>query len=112
MKKHDFVPSMNQAQMMKQVSKESELTYQQIDEICSAKKQTALKIQLPSKILRKYFPDNYSKEQMEEVLYKLLEKWSHATYDLNTGTNIGKANYCTDGIYIIGKMVFRPEVRI
>ena len=76
MKKHDFVPSMNQAQMMKQVSKESELKYQQIDEICSAKKQTALKIQLPSKILRKYFPDNYSKEQMEEVLYKLLEKWS------------------------------------
>ena len=33
-------------------------------------------------------------------IYKLLEKWSHATYDLNTGTNIGKAYYCTDGIYI------------
>ena len=30
----------------------------------------------------------------------LLEKWSHATYDLNRGTNIGKANYCTSGISI------------
>ena len=33
-------------------------------------------------------------------IYKLLEVWSHATYDLDRGTNIGKANYCTDGIYI------------
>lgn len=30
----------------------------------------------------------------------LLEKWSHATYDLNRGTNIGKARYCTSGISI------------
>ena len=30
-------------------------------------------------------------------IYKLLEKWAAATYDLNKGTNIGKANYCTDG---------------
>ena len=44
----------------------------------------------------------------------ILEKWSKATYDLNTGTNIGKANYCTDGIsiYIKGeddsdKYIFR-----
>ena len=33
----------------------------------------------------------------------LLEKWAHATYDLNTGTNIGKARYCTDGISIYMK---------
>ena len=30
----------------------------------------------------------------------MLEKWAHATYDLNRGTNIGKANYCTSGISI------------
>lgn len=30
----------------------------------------------------------------------LLEKWAHATYDLNRGTNIGKARYCTNGISI------------
>ena len=33
-------------------------------------------------------------------IYRLLEKWAAATYDLNKGTNIGKQNYCTDGIYI------------
>ena len=36
-------------------------------------------------------------------IYTLLEKWSHATYDLNRGTNIGKANYCTSGISIRAK---------
>ena len=36
-------------------------------------------------------------------IYKLLEKWAYATYDLDKGTNIGKRNYCTDGIYIILK---------
>lgn len=30
----------------------------------------------------------------------LLEKWAGATYDLDTGTNIGKAKYCTDAISI------------
>ena len=33
-------------------------------------------------------------------IYTLLEKWSKATYDLDRGTNIGKARYCTNGIYI------------
>ena len=33
-------------------------------------------------------------------IYTLLEKWAKATYDLNKGTNYGKANYCTSGIYI------------
>jgi hypothetical protein len=33
-------------------------------------------------------------------IYKLLEKWAYATYDLDKGTNVGKRNYCTDGIYI------------
>ena len=36
-------------------------------------------------------------------IYRLLEKWAHATYDLDKGTNIGKRNYCTDAITIILK---------
>lgn len=33
-------------------------------------------------------------------IYYMLENWSNHTYNLNRGTNIGKANYCTDAIYI------------
>lgn len=36
-------------------------------------------------------------------IYRLLEKWAHATYNLDKGTNIGKRNYCTDAITIILK---------
>ncbi len=36
-------------------------------------------------------------------IYRLLEKWAHATYDLDKGTNIGKRNYCTDAITIMLK---------
>lgn len=33
-------------------------------------------------------------------IYRLLERWSKATYNLNTGMNAGKARYCTSGISI------------
>ena len=32
--------------------------------------------------------------------YKTLRMWEKATYNLNDGTNAGKAHYCTDGISI------------
>lgn len=32
--------------------------------------------------------------------YRVFEKWGASTYNLNTGTNIGKSQYCTDGISI------------
>jgi hypothetical protein len=33
-------------------------------------------------------------------IYKVLEKWGNATYDLNTGVNTGKGRYTSDGVSI------------
>ena len=33
-------------------------------------------------------------------IYAMLETWGNNCYNLNRGTNAGKANYCTDSIYI------------
>lgn len=33
-------------------------------------------------------------------IYYMLETWGNNTYNLNRGTNVGKANYCTDSIFI------------
>lgn len=33
-------------------------------------------------------------------VYYMLENWSSNTFNLNRGTNVGKALYCTDGIFI------------
>ena len=76
MKKHEIIPSLNQALLMKQRSREDELTYQYIDEICSAKNKTTLKVQISSNTLKKYFPESYTKEDMEKVILELLDGWS------------------------------------
>nr|DAT66056.1 MAG TPA: Baseplate wedge protein [Caudoviricetes sp.] len=33
-------------------------------------------------------------------IYYMLETWQNNTYNLNRGVNAGKANYCTDSIFI------------
>lgn len=33
-------------------------------------------------------------------IYYMLENWSNNLYNLNRGTNVGKANYCTDGLFL------------
>ena len=35
-----------------------------------------------------------------DSVIRMCEKWGNATYNLEDGTNIGKANYCTNGMYI------------
>jgi len=39
-------------------------------------------------------------EAGNKSIYTVLEHWTNATYNLNTGANKGKKNYCTDGISI------------
>lgn len=37
--------------------------------------------------------------QKQSIFY-MLETWGNNCYNLNRGTNVGKANYCTDSIFI------------
>lgn len=38
--------------------------------------------------------------QQRQSVYSMLENWGAHCYDINVGTNHGKSNYCTDGIFI------------
>ena len=73
---HEMVPSMKQAQEMKKCSKEHLLTYPEIDSICYQGKTEKLQVKLPEKKLRMFFPESYTKEQIEDVIFKLLEEWA------------------------------------
>lgn len=73
---HEMVPSMKQAQEMKKCSKEHILTYPEIDSICCQSKTEKLQVKLPEKKLRMFFPESYSKEQIEDVIFKLLKEWA------------------------------------
>lgn len=76
MENHTMVPSMKQAQEMKNCAKEQTLTYPEMDRICCQDKKEIVQVKLTEKKLRKYFPETYSKEQMEEVILDLLKSWS------------------------------------
>lgn len=71
-------PSLSQAQRMKRESKQGTLSEQGIMEIMTENKQTIPvkgSVVLPQKKLTKYFPRSYTTEQMEKVIFKLLDYW-------------------------------------
>jgi ParB family chromosome partitioning protein len=76
MSNHNMVPSMKQAKELKQISKERMLTYSEIDKICMNESIEKVQIQIPAKKLKQYFPETYSKKQMEEIIFMLLASWA------------------------------------
>ena len=78
MNTHSMVPSMKQAQELKQISKEQTLTYLEIDQICMNEKKEKLQVQIPAKKLKQYFPETYTKDQMEEIIFMLLASWAES----------------------------------
>ena len=76
MSNHNMVPSMKQAKELKQISKERMLTYSEIDQICMNESTEKVQVQIPAKKLKQYFPDTYTKTQMEEIIFMLLASWA------------------------------------
>lgn len=71
-------PSLSQAQRLKKASKEGTLSEEGVLEIMSENKQTIPikgSIIIPRSKLAKYFPRSYTNDQMELVIFKLLDNW-------------------------------------
>ena len=69
-------PSLAQAKKLKEISKVRKLDETGIELILSEEKTPAPAVKLQRKRLNEYFPADYSAEQMEEVIYGLLKRWS------------------------------------
>ena len=70
------VPSLSQAQRIKQLCQEGEVSTDVLKEVMMEdKKPPEDKVTLKGKVLRKFFPKNYTPEQMESVILKLLKQW-------------------------------------
>lgn len=74
--KYKTIPSMKQATKLKNFSNEEKLNENVIDAIMTEEIEVPIKISLTGKNIKKYFPEEYSQKQMEEVIFKLLEEWS------------------------------------
>ena len=69
-------PSLSQAQRLKKLSREGRCTPEAMNEILSEEKKDELdRVTLPSDVLRRYFPRNYTPLQMQETIIKLLDQW-------------------------------------
>ena len=69
-------PSLSQAQRLKKLSREGKCTQDAMYKVMSEEKKDELdRVTLKSDTLRKYFPRNYTPQQMEQVIIKLLEQW-------------------------------------
>ena len=64
-----------QAELFKNHSREKTLNQGIIYSVLLQKKEAEIKVTLSAKKVRSYFPPAYTKEQVEEVIYTLLEQW-------------------------------------
>jgi ParB family chromosome partitioning protein len=69
-------PSLSQAQRMKKLSQSGELNDDTMLGIMMEQKKPAWdKVTLGGEKLRKYFPKNYTPQQIEDTIYRLLDAW-------------------------------------
>lgn len=68
-------PGKVQAEQLKCLSEEEKLTVAQVYSMLLKEKNEKVKISISEKRVREYFPDTYTKEQIEKVIYTLLDEW-------------------------------------
>ncbi len=76
MEAHSVFPNLAQSAKMRKLSNEGRLDETGMELVLTGTKPQQASIKLRRKELNGYFPENYSSEQIEEVIYELLRKWS------------------------------------
>ena len=68
-------PSKAQAEQLKESSEAGELTEGKVYAVLVRKEKENVNVTISAKKIRNYFPVEYSREQIEDVIYTLLEEW-------------------------------------
>lgn len=82
MKELSIVPSLEQAKRLKKYSQEGKLGRDVMDAILTEEHPAPAKVTLKGDRLKQYFPQSYTQEQMEEVIFSLLETWKKGREDV------------------------------
>jgi ParB family chromosome partitioning protein len=76
MEASQIAPSLSQAQRMKKMSQQGQLTQQSMEDMLSEDKKAPLdRVVFDQSQIRKYFPKSYTTKQMQEKIIQLLEQW-------------------------------------
>ena len=73
---HSVFPNLAQSVKMRDLSREGRLDETGMELVLTGTKPQQAAVKLHRKKLNEYFPQDYSSEQIEEVIYGLLRKWS------------------------------------
>lgn len=68
-------PSIAQAVKLRKCAEEGNFDDKMIENILSSEKEEKVKLVIYEDKLRRYFPKNYTKEQIEDTVMKLIQKW-------------------------------------
>lgn len=72
-------PSLSQAQRLKKLSQEGDCTLDAMCEVMNEIKKDELDhVTIKNEVLRKYFPKSYTPKQMQDTIFRLLEKWQRS----------------------------------
>ena len=71
----DTIPTIDQVRQMRKKADEGELTTAVMEQIMRTEKPEKLKISFDGDRIKKYFPQNYSKKQIEDAVIKIIENW-------------------------------------
>ena len=72
----EIMLSMGQATKIKLLSKDGQLDEDKILAVIYEKKTEKVNITIKNKQIREYFPKEYSKEQIESIVFELIKQWS------------------------------------
>lgn len=75
MKGFGVIPNGGQATRLKDISQAEGINEDAIGQILGKKEQKVKNLVLKSTVVREYFPEDYSSDEMVEVICNLLEKW-------------------------------------
>lgn len=76
MESDEVSPSLAQARELRKLSKENDLSDEKVMEILLKEELTPINVRLKSKVLKQFFPSNYTSSQIEEVIIELLTSWA------------------------------------
>ena len=69
------IPTIDQVRQMRKKADEGELTTAVMEQIMRTEKPESIKISFDGDRIKKYFPQNYSKKQIEDAVIKIIENW-------------------------------------
>ena len=76
------IPSLSQAQRIRQLSKEKQLSLEKMEEImCEVKKGEITRVAFTNEQLHKYFPNSYTPAMMKREILALLKLWKKESWD-------------------------------